>query len=372
MSDIDSLLAALGLERYREAFASNDIDLSVAPELTEHDLEKLGLSLGHRRKFMAGAAKLRSSPDVAADAGVLPPQAQQVQRRQVTVVFTDLVGSTALASQLDPEDLEKLLRSYRDACAAVIAKFDGYVAQYLGDGVLSYFGFPHAQEQSAERAIRSALEIVAAVARLKRADGQPLQARVGVATGMVVSQVGGEEREQTVVGETPNLAARLQALAEPGSVLVGPVTRQLTGDFFEYVSAGEHSLKGFDAPVTVWEVRRELNVQSRFAAAHSAFSGPIVAREREQAFLLDSWQRAAQGSGHLVLLGGEAGMGKSRLLEALVEGVRATPHRLLRCQCSPYHLNSALYPLIQLLRHEAAIEPERSLDENLHSLEVLL
>ncbi|MEP7059008.1 MAG: AAA family ATPase, partial [Caldimonas sp.] len=196
--------------------------------------------------------------------------------------------------------------------------------------------------------------------------------RVGVATGMVVSQVGGEEREQTVVGETPNLAARLQALAAPGTVLVGPVTRQLTGDFFEYVSAGEHSLKGFDAPVTVWEVRRELNVESRFAAAHSAFSGPIVAREREQAFLLDSWQRAARGSGHLVLLGGEAGMGKSRLLEALVDGVQTTLHRLLRCQCSPYHRNSALYPLIQLLRHEAPIEPERSLDENLHSLEVLL
>jgi len=372
MSDIKPWLESLGLGKYHEALADNDIDLAVASELTEQDLDNLGLTLGHRRKFMAAAAKLRSSILAPAVRGAPAPLAQQVQRRQVTVVFADLVGSTALASQLDPEDLDKLLRSYREACATVIAQFDGYIAQYLGDGVLAYFGYPQAQEQSAERAIRSALEIVAAVARLKCSDGQPLQARVGIATGMVVSQLGGEEREQTVVGETPNLAARLQALAAPGTVLVDPVTRRLTGDFFEYVSAGEHSLKGLKAPVAVWQVRRELKVESRFAAVHSAFSGPIVAREREQAFLLDSWQRAARGSGHLVLLGGEAGMGKSRLLEALSEGVRATPHRLLRCQCSPYHRNSALYPLVQLLRHEAAIESERALDENLRRLDALL
>jgi len=155
-------------------------------------------------------------------------------------------------------------------------------------------------------------------------------------------------------------------------VLVSPTTRQLTGDFFEYVPAGEHSLKGFNEPVAVWQVRRELTVQSRFAARHSALTGPIVSREREQAFLLDSWQRAAGGNGHLVLLGGEAGMGKSRLLEALAERVGGTPHRLLRCQCSPYHRNSALYPLIQLLRHEAAIQPECPIEENLSKLEALL
>ena len=372
MSDINSLLQTLGLEKYSQVFTSNDIDLVVAPELTDTDLEKMGLSLGHRRKFLAAAGKLRSSSDLPADVHVPAQPGQQVQRRQVTVVFTDLVGSIALANQLDPEDLDKILRNYRDACATVIVKFDGYVAQFLGDGVLAYFGYPQAQEQSAERAIRSALQILAAVAGLKRPDGQPLQARVGVATGVVVSQVGGDEREQTVVGETPNLAARLQALAAPGTLLVDPTTRQLTGDFFEYVFAGEHSLKGFDEPVTVWQARRELTVESRFAAAHSAYAGPIVAREREQAFLLDSWQRAAQGNGHLVLLGGEAGMGKSRLLEALVEGVRATPHRLLRCQCSPYHRNSALFPLSQLLRHAAAIQSERAAEENLDSLKALL
>lgn len=366
MSDINPWLQSLGLEKYGEIFASNDIDLTVAPELTEQDLEKLGLSLGHRRKFIAAAAKLRPATSMPAQ------RAGQVQRRQVTVVFADLVGSTALASQLDPEDLDQLLRRYRDACTGVIASFDGHIAQYLGDGVLAYFGYPQAQEQSAERAIRSALEIVSAVARLQRPDGEPLQSRVGVATGLVVGHSGGDEREQMVVGDTPNLAARLQALAAPGSVLVGPTTRQLTGDFFEYVSAGEHALKGFDQPVPVWQVLRELKVESRFAAAHAAFAGPIVARERERAFLVDSWQRAARGNGHLVLLGGEAGMGKSRLLEALAERVRDTPHRLLRCQCSPYHRNSALYPLTQLLRREAAIQPERGVDENLRSLEALL
>ena len=214
------------------------------------------------------------------------------------MVFTDLVGSTALANQLDPEDLDKLLRRYRDACTAVIAKFDGYVAQYLGDGVLAYFGYPKAQEHAAERAIRSALEIVNEVERLQRPDGLPLRARVGVATGLVVGETGGAgaEREQTVVGDTPNLAARLQALAAPGSVLVGPTTRQLTGEFFEYASAGEHAIKGFDHPVPVWRVVRERKIESRFAAARGAFAGPIVARERELAFLSDSWQRAARAT----------------------------------------------------------------------------
>ena len=380
MSDINPWLRGLGLEKYREVFASNDIDLTVVAELTEQDLEQLGLSLGHRRKLIAAAAKLRPTDATPAGTGAPTPTdtcapapaAPDVERRQVTVVFTDLVGSTAIASQLDPEDLDKLLRSYRDAFTAVIAKFDGYIAQFLGDGVLAYFGYPLAQEQSAERAIRTALGIVVAVARLQRPDGQPLQARVGVATGLVVGQAGGEGRKQTVVGDTPNLAARLQALAQPGSVLVSTSTRQLTGEFFEYVSAGEHALKGFDQPVPVWQVRRELMVESRFAAAHGAYAGPIVARERELAFLLDSWQRAAQGEGHLVLLGGDAGMGKSRLLEALAERVRESPHRLLRCQCSPYHRNSPLYPLTQLLRHEAAIQAEHADGETLTNLGALL
>ena len=372
MSDISSWLQGLGLEKYCEVFASNDIDVTVVPDLTEQDLEKLGLSLGHRRKLLAAALKLRQTTTLPAGPVSPAPAAKEVERRQVTVVFTDLVGSTAIASQIDPEDLDQLLRRYRDTCARVIERFDGHIAQYLGDGVLAYFGYPQAQEQSTERAIRSALQMVLAVARLQRPDGQALQARVGVATGLVVGHASGDGREQTVVGDTPNLAARLQALAEPGCVLVSPTTRHLSGEFFEYVSAGEHALKGFDKPVTVWKVVHERSVESRFAASRGRLAGPIVAREREQVFLLDSWQRAVQGNGHLVLIGGDAGMGKSRLVEALAERVRDTPHRLLRCHCSPYHSNSALYPLTQLLRHEAAIQPERAAEENLDRLEALL
>jgi class 3 adenylate cyclase len=368
MSDIDTWLQGLGLERYAEVLASHDIDLTVAPDLTEQDLETLGLSLGHRRKFMAAAARLRA---VAGSPPVTPAPARPAtaERRQVTVVFIDLVGSTALGRQLDPEDLIRLLRRYREVCVAVIGKYDGFIAQYLGDGILVYFGFPQAQEHAAERAVRAGLEIVEMVAQLKQPDGPPLQCRVGIATGLVVAAEAtgvGAAGEETFVGDTPNLAARLQSLAEPDCVLVGPTTHQLTADFFEYSFSGEHAIKGFRDPVSVWKALRESATESRFAAAHSATAGPIVGRERELAFLSDSWQRATRGEGHVVLLAGEAGIGKSRLLEALAERVRGERHRLLRCQCSPYHRNSALFPFKQLLRHRLDIDrdaaPRDSLD----------
>lgn len=355
MSDIDIWLQSLGLEKYCEILASHDIDLTVVPELTEQDLEKLGLSLGHRRKFIAAAARLRAAPPATASApSQLSVQPAPVERRQVTVVFIDLVGSTALGSKLDPEDLIRLLRQYRDACVAAIGKYDGFIAQYLGDGILVYFGFPQAQEHAGERAVRAALEIVDTVGQLKQLDGPPLQCRVGIATGLVVAGEAsgvGAAGEETVVGDTPNLAARLQSLAEPDCVLVGPSTHQLTADFFEYSFSGEHAIKGFREPVSVWKALRESATESRFAAAHAAAAGPIVGRERELAFLYDSWQRATLGNGHVVLLAGEAGMGKSRLLEALAERVRGERHRLLRCQCSPYHRNSVLFPFKKLLRH---------------------
>jgi class 3 adenylate cyclase/ABC-type lipoprotein export system ATPase subunit len=371
MSDIDIWLQSLGLEKYGEVLASHDIDLTVVPDLTEQDLEKLGLSLGHRRKFIAAAAKLRAvaaPPAVASAPGQPSPQPAPVERRQVTVVFIDLVGSTALGRKLDPEDLIRLLRQYREACVAVIGKYDGFIAQYLGDGILVYFGFPKAQEHAAERAVRAALEIVETVGQLKQADGPPLQCRVGIATGLVVAGEAtgvGAAGEETVVGDTPNLAARLQSLAEPDCVLVGPSTHQLTADFFEYSFSGEHAIKGFREPVSVWKALRESATESRFAAAHAATAGPIVGRERELAFLYDSWQRAAQGNGHVVLLAGEAGMGKSRLLEALAERVRDERHRLLRCQCSPYHRNSVLFPFKKLLRHRLDIDRDASAQENL-------
>ena len=371
MSDFTLWLQSLGLEKYSAILASHDIDLTVVPDLTEQDLEKLGLSLGHRRKFLTAAATLRpatSSPVALAEVRPSNQPAPQVERRQVTVVFIDLVGSTALGSELDPEDLIRLLRQYRDVCVAAVSKYDGYIAQYLGDGILVYFGFPLALEHGAELAVRAGLETVEKVGRLKRPDGLPLQCRVGIATGLVVTGAAsgvGAAGEETVVGDTPNLAARLQSAAEPDCVLVSSSTHQLTGDFFDYSFLGEQAIKGFNEPVLVWKALRESATESRFAAAHAAAAGPMVGRERELAFLYDAWQRAAQGDGHVVLLAGEAGMGKSRLLEALAERVRAEPHRLLRCQCSPYHRNSVLFPLKTLLRHRLDIDRDLSTQENM-------
>jgi class 3 adenylate cyclase/ABC-type lipoprotein export system ATPase subunit len=372
MSDFTLWLQSLGLEKYNAILASHDIDLTVVPDLTEQDLEKLGLSLGHRRKFLAAAAKFRpvttSSPAALVQVQPSNQSTPQVERRQVTVVFVDLVGSTALGSELDPEDLIRLLRQYRDVCVAAVTKYDGYIAQYLGDGILVYFGFPVALEHAAELAVRAGLETVEKVGRLKRPDGLPLQCRVGIATGLVVTGAVsgvGAAGEETVVGDTPNLAARLQSAAEPDCVLVTSSTYQLTGDFFDYSPLGEHAIKGFNQPVLVWKALRESATESRFAAAHAAAAGPMVGRERELAFLYDAWQRATEGDGHVVLLAGEAGMGKSRLLEALVERVRKVPHRLLRCQCSPYHRNSVLFPLKTMLRHRLDIGRDLSTQENM-------
>lgn len=376
MSDLTLWLESLGLEKYGEVLASNDVDLAVVPDLTDHDLEKMGFSLGHRRKFTAAAAKLRPTASSVTSPKVQPvaPPTPLAERRQMTVVFIDLVGSTALGRELDPEDLISLLRQYRDACVAVIGKYDGFIAQYLGDGIMVYFGFPVAQEHAAERAVRAGLEIVEKVGRLRQPDGQPLQCRVGIATGLVVAgeaHGGSKAGEETVVGDTPNLAARLQSAADPGAVLVGPATHQLTRDFFEFSLLGEHAIKGFRDPIAIWKALRESATESRFAAAHAAAAGPIVGRERELAFLYDAWQRATQGNGHVALLVGEAGMGKSRLLEALAERVRE-PHTLLRCQCSPYHCNSVLFPFKALLRHRLDIDRDASAGENLDRIGAML
>jgi len=362
MSDLERWLADLGLAQYEQALRAHDIDLDVVSELTEQDLEKLGLSLGHRRKFLAAAAKLRG-----AASGRMPVQDRVAldERRQVTVLFSDVVDSTSLATALDPEDMRRVLHEYRRACATAIERYEGHIAQYLGDGVLAYFGYPKAQEDAAERAVRAGLDVVVQIARVKRPDGKALQARVGIATGLVATGGAGARGESTVVGDTPNVAARLQALAEPGTVLVAPSTHGLTGNFFEYLFAGEHVLKGMPEPVRVWRALGASAAESRFVAARASVAAPIVGRERELAFLDDAWRRAAQGNGHLVLVSGEAGMGKSRLLEALAERVRDQPHRLLRAQCSPYHRSSVLHPITQLLRRRLDLKRELSDEENL-------
>jgi class 3 adenylate cyclase len=264
MSDIRLWLQSLGLEKYEAVLAEHDVDLTVVPDLGEPDLEKLGLSLGHRRKFLAAAAKLRLT---TASAAMAPPElepsnppAPTVERRQLTVVFVDLVGSTLLSGRLDPEDLMLLLRRYRDICVAAIIKYEGFIAQYLGDGVLAYFGFPLAQEDAAGRAVRAGLELVEKFGQLKQPDGTALQVRVGIATGLAVTGGGagvGPAGEETVVGDTPNLAARLQSIADPGCVFVGPLTHRLTAHFFEFSPVGEHNIKGFREPISVWKAIRE-------------------------------------------------------------------------------------------------------------------
>ena len=374
MPDIALWLKNIGLEKYAEVFAKHDVDLDVAPNLSEKDLEKLGLSLGHRRKFLAAVAKLRGAQTTyhPAQADAPRQEAGGVERRQVTVLFSDLVGSTALASQLDPEDMDRLLQEYRKVCAAVVNRYDGHVAQYLGDGIVAFFGFPAAQEHAAERAVRAGLEIAAAVGRLKRPDGSALQSRIGIATGLVAAGTAGVLGEQTVVGDAPNLAARLQSLAEPGCVLVGPVTHRLTEAFFEYLFVGEHAVKGYRELIPMWKVLGEAAIESRFISARTAGTDPILGRERETAILVDAWQRATNGNGHVVVLSGEAGIGKSRLLEALVEHLGDTPLRLLRAQCSPYHGNTVLYPILQLLSHQLDLRRDLSDAENLQRVERML
>ena len=244
-----------------------------------------------------------------------------------------------------------------------------------GDGILAYFGFPQAQEDAADRAVRAGLEIVEKVGQLRQPHGRTLQARAGIATGLVVTRGAtgvGTAEEETVVGDTPNLAARLQSLADPGCVLVGPITHQLIRDFFEFSFLGEHAIKGFRDPISIWKVLGTSTIESRFAAAHAATAGPIIGRERELTFLYDCWQRATRGDGHVALVVGEAGMGKSRLLEAIAERVGQEPHRLLRCQCSPYHRNSALLPFKKLLHHRLALGHDLSSQDNLGRIELKL
>ena len=348
-------LAGIGLQQYEPLFTAHDLDLVVAPDITDADLVALGLSLGHRRRFLAAAAALKPK-GVEAGAVPVPPapaSGAPMERRPVTVVFLDLVGSTALASRLDPEDMKALLERYREAAGAVVRRHEGHVAQYLGDGLLCYFGYPQAQEDAAERAVRAALEAVRAVARLQAPDGVPLASRAGIASGIVAAPARAAA-EQTVVGDVPNLAARLQTLAAPGEVVVGAVTRALTGTFFDFEPLGSVELKGYAVPQEAWRVRAERTVVSRFAAARSAAT-PLVGREREIAYLIDAWARAQAGSGHVVLVGGEPGIGKSRLLEAMAERVRVDGARVLRCQCSPYHRNSALHPFAQLVANAAGL-----------------
>jgi class 3 adenylate cyclase len=289
--DIAAWLHGLGLQQYERAFRDNAIDAAILPELTAEDLRDIGVNLvGHRRKLLAAIAALQSG--VAADSGAGAPS---VERRQLTVMFCDLVGSTALSVRRDPEDLRDLIGSYHQAVAEVVKRFEGFVARYMGDGILIYFGYPRAHEDDAERAARCALAVVEAVSGLKLAE--ELQARIGIATGMVV--VGGGAPGHDVVGETPNLAARLQTLAEPNAVLIDESTRRLIGGLFEYRDLGAVEARGFTGTVPTWQVLRASAVASRFEALRASSPTPLIGRGEELEFLLSRWERAKKGEGQV-------------------------------------------------------------------------
>jgi class 3 adenylate cyclase len=371
--DVASWLRTLGLEQYEPLFRENEIDDEVLPELTDADLEKLGVPMGHRKRLVRAIARLNAAEQTAAS----PPPGQrqaEAERRQLTVMFCDLVGSTPLSARLDPEDLRAVISVYHRCVADVIERAGGFVAKYMGDGVLAYFGYPRADEHDAERAVRAGLGLVEAVAGLDTAARVPLQVRVGLATGLVVvgDLIGeGAAQEQAVVGETPNLAARLQALAAPGTVVIAPTTRRLTGGLFDYADLGEVEIKGLAAPVMAARVLRESGAESRFEALHAART-PLVGRDEELALLQRRWQQAKSGEGSVVLVTGEPGIGKSRLAETLAERLSGEPYTRLRSFCSPHHQDHALYPTITQLERAAGFRREDTADQRLDKLEAIL
>ena len=373
MKTIGDWLSQVGMHEYAQRFAENGIDLDIVTELTDQDLEKIGVtSLGHRRKLLRAIANLKAAEKVSsAAAAVAPPAprtADTAERRQVTVMFSDLVGSTSLAAQMDPEDLRELISAYHKCVAETVRRFGGFVAQYLGDGVLVYFGYPEAHEDDAERAVRAGLEVIVALGAIKTP--ALLQTRVGIATGLVV--VGdltglGEGRESAIIGETPNLAARLQGIAEPNSVVIAEATRRLLGNLFELRDLGTRELKGLAKPVRAWLALRESTVESRFEALHPSGLTALVGRDEETELLLRRWSRAKGGNGQVVLISGEPGIGKSRLTAALLEAVGPEPHTRLRYFCSPQHTDSAFYPIIGQMERAAGFlyndTPQQKLDK---------
>ncbi|HXW31262.1 MAG TPA: adenylate/guanylate cyclase domain-containing protein, partial [Xanthobacteraceae bacterium] len=368
MLQIADWLEKLGLGQYAQTFAENEIDVSVLPHLTDQDLKDIGIPLGPRRKILAGISRdVNTAPVVPAVSLDLKAH-DAAERRQVTVMFSDLVGSTALAARMDPEDLREVISAYQRCVAETVRRFDGFVAKYMGDGALVYFGYPQAHEDDAERAVRAGLELIRAVTAL----GAPvsLQTRVGIATGLVVvgDLIGaGAAQEQAIVGETPNLAARLQGIAQPNSVVIAEVTRRLLGNLFELEPLGLQGLKGVDGPVPAWAALRPRSVESRFEALHTTNLITLVGREEESELLARRWTRAKAGEGQVVLLAGEAGIGKSRLTAALLEHIAREPHTRLRYFCSPQHTDSALYPIIGQMERAAGFahddKPQARLDK---------
>ncbi len=375
-------LAQIGLAQYGEVLEKHAVDLEVLAELSEKDLTDLGIPLGHRKRLLKA---IRAPLDgVAAPVQVVGPAnegsarsqdetlAGTGERRQLTVMFCDLVGSTALSEKLDPEELRALLHDYRTRCGVVITRYEGFVARYVGDGILTYFGWPKAHEEDAERALRAALEILQAVKGATFAE--PLSVRIGIATGPVVvgEQAGVGDQSKLAIGSTPNLAARLQGLAAADQIFIAASTRRLIGNAFELADLGEQELKGIAEPVHAWRVMAVSAAASRFEAATQGWVTPLVGREQEIGLLLDRWQQAQDGEGQVVLLSGEPGIGKSRILSTLRGRLEAQGAQALRFQCSPYYVNSAFYPSIDNFARALKFSRDETIESKLDKLEALI
>ena len=377
MQQIADWLQKLGLGQYAQRFVENDISFAILPDLTDQDLKEIGVSLGHRRQLLRAITELKDgetgAPKPATeDVAPITPH-DTAERRQVTVMFSDLVGSTALSARMDPEDLRELISAYQKCVAETVGRFGGFVAKYMGDGVLIYFGYPQAHEDDVERAVRAGLELVAAVGAVK--SHVPLQTRVGIATGLVVvgDLIGsGASQEQAIVGETPNLAARLQGVAEPNTVVIAESTRKLVGNLFEVEDLGSKEFKGISGLVGAWTALRPASVESRFEAMHASGLTELVGREEELDLLLRRWSKAKIGEGQVVLLSGEPGIGKSRLTAALLERLTGEPHTRLRYFCSPQHTDSALYPIIGQMERAARLARDDTLQTKLDKLDAVI
>jgi len=380
MQQIADWLKHLGMDGYIERFVENDIDVAILGDLTDQDLEKIGVtSLGHRRKLLRAIEDLKGAEKSAPAVAVVAAQSDMsrvvdaAERRQVTVLFSDMVGSTALSARMDPEDLREVISAYQQCVAEIVRRFGGFVAKYLGDGVLVYFGYPEAHEDDAERAVRAGLDMIAAVSAVKTR--ATLQTRIGIATGLVVvgDLIGsGEAQERGIVGETPNLAARLQGIAEPNTVVIADGTKKLLGALFEFEDLGPKDLKGIAGAVRTWAALRASSVESRFEALHATGLTALVGREEQIELLLRRWAAAKTGEGQVVLLSGEAGIGKSRLTAALMEHLATEPHTRLRYFCSPQHTDSALYPVIGQMERAAGFAHDDTPQARLDKLDALL
>jgi class 3 adenylate cyclase/tetratricopeptide (TPR) repeat protein len=371
MHSVIAWLASLGLAQYEKSFVENDIDWDVLRHLTKEDLAELGLSLGHRKRMLRALAEMRDTPQTI-ETGTTKHDGE---RRRITVMFCDLVGSTTIAARLDPEDMREVIRGYHRLCTSVMKTYDGLITRFMGDGILVCFGYPGAHEDDAERAVRAALEILTRIGGVKTNLDVKLEARIGIATGLVVigQLIGtGSPPTHDMVGETPNLAARLEAMAEPGTIVIADSTRRLLGDVFNLRELGRHNLKGFAEPVEAWAVEGVSASESRFEAIHPGRLTCFVGREREIDLLFERKQSAWQGHGQIIAVSGEAGIGKSRLTVQLSECISGEPHTQLSLQCSPYHSNSAFYPFITLLERTAGIMPEDPPEQRLDKLESVL